>query len=112
MLNQEIIDKVSQFAETIPPEMELQKMYVYGNATKMFHDVDGKIDVAMVFAHIQDYFSTCQLLLSLSNSIDLRIEPHPIEESEFNSENPEAWEILQSGIEVKIIPAESGECIP
>jgi hypothetical protein len=36
----------------------------------------------------------------LRRKIDLRIEPHPIKEQDFNSLNPFAYEIEKTGIEI------------
>lgn len=38
--------------------------------------------------------------MKLRRSIDLRIEPHPIKEQDFNSSNPFAFEIKNTGIEI------------
>ena len=40
--------------------------------------------------------------MKLSRKIDLRIEPHPIKELDFNSLNPFAYEIKNTGIEVLV----------
>jgi uncharacterized protein len=50
-----------------------------------------------------DFFSMQRLLMRLRRNVDLRIEPHPIMEQDFNSSNPFAWEIEKTGI--KIYPA-------
>jgi len=41
-------------------------------------------------------------LMRLRRKIDLRIEPHPIGESEFNNTNPFAWEVQSTGIEIDL----------
>jgi len=39
-------------------------------------------------------------LMKLGRQIDTRIEPHPLDESDFNPSNPFANEILTKGIQV------------
>jgi hypothetical protein len=41
-------------------------------------------------------------LMRLRRNIDLRIEPHPIGEADFNSTNPFAWEVKNTGIEIDL----------
>jgi hypothetical protein len=50
---------------------------------------------------MSDFFSTQQQLMRLRRKVDLRIEPHPINEKDFNTMNPFAFEIQQTGIEIK-----------
>ncbi len=38
--------------------------------------------------------------MRLRRKIDLRIEPHPINEKDFNAMNPFAFEIQHTGIEI------------
>ena len=38
--------------------------------------------------------------MKLGRKIDTRIEPHPFDESDFNSSDPFAHEILSKGIQV------------
>ncbi len=40
--------------------------------------------------------------MRLRRKIDLRIEPHPIKEQDFNSMNPFAYEIAKTGIEIDV----------
>lgn len=41
-------------------------------------------------------------LMRIRRDVDLRIEPHPIGESDFTEMNPFAFEIQKSGIELQI----------
>jgi hypothetical protein len=47
-----------------------------------------------------DFFATQKLLMRLRRNIDLRIEPHPIKEQDFNASDPFAFEISHTGIEI------------
>ncbi|MCD4746311.1 MAG: hypothetical protein K8R58_08425, partial [Bacteroidales bacterium] len=57
---------------------------------------------ALIIGNMTDFFATQMQLMRLRRKIDLRIEPHPIEESDFTIMNPFAYEIQKNGIELKI----------
>jgi predicted nucleotidyltransferase len=61
---------------------------------------DSDIDIAIVIGNMKDFFTTQMQLMRLRRKIDLRIEPHPIGESDFTSMNPFAYEIQKTGIEL------------
>ena len=50
---------------------------------------------------MDDFFVVQMQLMRLRRDIDLRIEPHPILEVDFNIQNPFAYEIEKTGIELK-----------
>ena len=47
---------------------------------------------------LSNSFTTQVELMKISRKFDTRIEPHPFEESDFNTTNPFANEILNKGI--------------
>lgn len=47
------------------------------------------------------FFAIQMQLMRLRRDIDLRIEPHPILEGDFNVQNPFAFEIEKTGVELK-----------
>jgi uncharacterized protein len=49
----------------------------------------------------QDKFDVQVKLLLLASEFDTRIEPHPISNEDFNSNNPFALEIKKTGIEIR-----------
>jgi hypothetical protein len=51
---------------------------------------------------MSDFFDTQRLLRQIRRQIDLRIEPHPIAEDQFNAQNPLAVEIQKTGIELSL----------
>lgn len=61
---------------------------------------DSDIDIAVVLKNLRNSFTTQVQLMKLRRDIDLRIEPHPFDETDFNSSNPFANEILTTGIQV------------
>jgi len=100
MINQSIIDTATQYIRTIPKSMELKKAYLFGSYAKGNQNNDSDIDIAVIVGKMDDFFSIQMELMRLRRTIDLRIEPHPIWEGDFNIQNPFAFEIEHTGIEL------------
>jgi len=86
----------------IPKNLGVKKSYLFGSYAKGKEHEESDIDVAIVLENMSDFYTIQLLLMRLRRKIDLRIEPHPISESEFISTNPFAYEIQKSGIEIAI----------
>lgn len=86
----------------IPMDLGLKKAYLFGSFARGKEKEDSDIDIALVLENMPDFFSTQKQLMKLRRKIDLRIEPHPIKEQDFNSLNPFAYEIEQTGIEITV----------
>lgn len=102
MVDQNIIDIVKQYLEIIPRELEITKVYLFGSFAKGTAKEDSDIDIAIILRNMSDFFLTQKTLMRLRRKIDLRIEPHPIKEQDFNVVNPFAFEIEKTGIEITI----------
>lgn len=102
MVKKSIIDTAVKYLKQIPSDLEVKKAYLFGSYAKGLQNEDSDIDIAIVIGNMPDFFTTQMQLIRLRRNIDLRIEPHPIEESDFTSMNPFAYEIQKSGIEIKI----------
>jgi predicted nucleotidyltransferase len=100
MANQSIIETAKLFVKTIPNDLGVKKAYLFGSYAKGNEREESDIDIAIVVTNMPDFFSTQKLLMKLRRSIDLRIEPHPIKEQDFNASNPFAFEISNTGIEI------------
>jgi len=101
MVNQSIIDTAKLYIQKIPENMEVKKAYLFGSYAKGNEHNDSDIDIAIVLGKMDDFFAVQMQLMRLRRSIDLRIEPHPILEGDFNIQNPFAYEIQKTGIELK-----------
>jgi predicted nucleotidyltransferase len=101
MVNQSIIDTVKLYIQKIPDNMEIKKAYLFGSYAKGCEHKDSDIDIAIVIGKMDDFFAVQMQLMRLRRTIDLRIEPHPIWEGDFNIQNPFAYEIQKTGIEIK-----------
>jgi len=100
MVNQSIIETAKRYIRRIPESMELKKAYLFGSYAKGNQSTDSDIDIAVVVGKMDDFFSIQMELMRLRRTVDLRIEPHPIWEGDFNIQNPFAFEIQNTGIEL------------
>jgi uncharacterized protein len=102
MVNQRVIDTVKQYIMIIPKDLGVKKVYLFGSFAKGIEKEESDIDIALVLENMPDFFSAQKQLMRLRRKIDLRIEPHPIKEQDFNSLNPFAYEIEKTGIEIPL----------
>ncbi len=101
MVNQSVIDTAKKYIQQIPDSMDLKKAYLFGSYAKGVERDDSDIDIALIVGKMDDFFSIQMQLMRLRRKIDLRIEPHPIWDKDFNIQNPFAYEIQQTGIELR-----------
>lgn len=102
MVKKSIIDTAVRFLKQVPADLEVKKAYLFGSYAKGTEREDSDIDIAIVIGNMSDFFATQMQLMRTRRKVDLRIEPHPIGESDFNLMNPFACEILESGIEIEL----------
>jgi len=102
MVDQTIIETARKYISQIPDDLGLKKVYLFGSYAHGLEREESDIDLALVLENMTNFFSTQMLLMRLRRKVDLRIEPHPIEEKDFNSMNPFAYEIQKNGIEITI----------
>lgn len=88
--------EVLRLHQVLPVEVFLFGSYAKGNPRR-----DSDIDVAIVSGSLSgDRFDDRLQLMHLRWDIDLRIEPHPFRPEDFNEDNPEAAEIMRTGIRI------------
>lgn len=102
MVNQRVIDTVKQYIMIIPKELGLKRAYLFGSFAKGKEKEESDIDVALVLENMPDFFYVQKQLMKLRRKIDLRIEPHPIKEQDFNALNPFVSEIERTGMEIYV----------
>jgi predicted nucleotidyltransferase len=78
----------------------VEKAYIFGSYASGNFNEDSDIDLAVILKNLSNNFLMQVELMKLGRKIDTRIEPHPIDESDFNSSNPFANEIITKGIQV------------
>ena len=100
MVDQSVIETAKKYIAQIPSNIKLKKAYLFGSYARGDEREGSDIDIALVIENMVDFFSTQRLLMKIRRKIDLRIEPHPIGENDFNMINPFACEIQKYGIEL------------
>jgi uncharacterized protein len=100
LVNPAIIETVKHYLILIPDDFGVKKACLFGSWAKGNEKEDSDIDVAIVLAKMPDFFATQKQLMRLRRKVDLRIEPHPISDKDFNNLNPFAFEIQKTGIEI------------
>lgn len=78
----------------------VKNIYLFGSYVKGTSCEDSDIDLAIIFDSLSDVFDTQVELLKLKRQFDIRIEPHPFSESNFNLSHPLAKEILNHGVKI------------
>jgi len=81
-------------------EFNIQEVYIFGSVAKGHFNEDSDIDLAIIIKNLKNGFTTQGELMKLRRRFDLRIEPHPFDETDFNAANPFAHEIMNTGIKV------------
>ncbi|MFQ5825642.1 MAG: nucleotidyltransferase domain-containing protein [bacterium] len=81
-------------------KFNIRKAYLFGSYVQGQYNEDSDIDLAIVLNKLSNSFTTQVELMKISRKFDTRIEPHPFEESDFNTTNPFANEILNKGIRI------------
>ncbi len=102
MVKKAIIGTALLYVKQLPAELDVKKAFLFGSCALGQESEDSDIDIAVVLGNMTDFFETQMQLMRLRRKIDLRIEPHPIGESEFNNTNPFAWEVQSTGIEIDL----------
>lgn len=102
MVDRRIIATIKTFVHSIPEEYGLKKVYLFGSFAKGLQTEGSDIDLALILKKMPDFFAAQRDLMRLRRAVDLRIEPHPIEEQDFTPSNPFAFEIQKTGIEIPI----------
>ena len=96
------INIAKRFIKELPKDLSVKKVYLFGSYTKGAGHEDSDIDIAVIFDDVKDYFSVQLLLMRIRRNIDLRIEPHPFAERDFNENDSLVCEILKKGVELDV----------
>ena len=98
--NNDIINIVKKYIDEISKKFEIKSVYLFGSYAKGTNNQDSDIDVAIVLDSNIDTIDLMIDLMLLTQNIDLRIEPHPIKENDFEEGNPFIDEIKNTGLKV------------
>jgi predicted nucleotidyltransferase len=101
MVNKTILKTAEKYISYLPKNLGVKKAYLFGSYAKGHEKEDSDIDIALILEDMPNLFITQQLLMKLRHNFDLRIEPHPFKQEDFNASNPFAFEIERTGIELE-----------
>ena len=104
-MDNEIVIRLKPYIWKVAEQFQgLAKVYLFGSYAKNKQDVDSDIDIAFIMNNLEDSdkFEMQVQLLLIASEFDTRIEPHPISDKDFNSQNPFACEIEKTGIEIML----------
>jgi uncharacterized protein len=90
-----------QYIEILSHKYLILQAFVFGSFAKGTNHADSDIDIAIVVKNVSDIIDTQVDMMKMRRKLDLRIEPHPFADSDFNNDNPVVYEIMKYGIEIK-----------
>ena len=97
------INLLTEYLKAVPKDKyQLSKAFLFGSYARDNQHEDSDIDLAIVIKNLTDPFTAQIELMKLRRRFDLRIEPHPFRESDFNVQDPVVSEILKYGHEIPI----------
>lgn len=95
-----IIYIIKEYIKEISKYYNIHEVYLFGSYAKGTNNDDSDIDVAVVINSEENTFDLLVELMTYTQNIDLRIEPHPIKLKDFEEGNPFVKEIIDTGIKV------------
>ncbi len=97
----EIIERYISFL-VLEKNLSLHQVYLFGSYAKNKQTDDSDIDVAIVFQQLENRLEMQQNLMKWRRKFDLALEPHPFDKKDFNKNNPFAFEIISTGLNLSI----------
>ena len=96
--------KISEYISYIAAQNTgLIKAYLFGSYAKKTDRPYSDIDIALIIDNLDDEhrFDLQVQLMLMASDFDIRFEPHPISNKDFNINNPFVAEIVMTGIEIE-----------
>ena len=94
------IEEIKAAVTKVGKRYGIKSAYLFGSYAKGTDNKDSDIDVAIILDSDANTFDLMLELMMLTQNIDLRIEPHPIKENDFEEGNPFVEEIKTTGFKV------------
>jgi uncharacterized protein len=98
----EALNIASKYIELLKNKYTIKSAILFGSYAKGTQHPDSDIDIAIVLTHSDDIIDTQIEFMKLRRKVDLRIEPHPFNDEDFNLNNPVVDEILKNGINLQV----------
>jgi predicted nucleotidyltransferase len=100
-IDSEVINNIEAFIEEVKKHYKVDFVILFGSFAKGSNREDSDIDIAIVSSDVKNRFTDGVKMASLRWDIDLRIEVHPINTTDFkNIETPFVDEIKKTGIQI------------
>jgi len=97
----EALEIANLYIESISSKYNISQAILFGSFAKGTNHDDSDIDIAIIVNNVDDIIDTQIDLMKLRRKVDLRIEPHPFMNIDFNDSNPVVNEILKYGIMIR-----------
>jgi predicted nucleotidyltransferase len=91
-----------QYLSYVRKKYPFENALLFGSFAKGTNHPDSDIDLAIIFKKVDDIIDRQGDLLKLRKDNELIIEPHPFRQSDFNTLDPVAYEIMKNGIEISV----------
>jgi predicted nucleotidyltransferase len=102
MDKKEAIRTAQEYIYSVRGKYALTRALLFGSFAKGTNHTHSDIDVAVVVKDIDNLFDMQVNLMHLRNDNNLLIEPHPFREKDFDANDPFVYEILSSGVELRV----------
>lgn len=96
----EAIKIAKKYARQIRLVYKNADVILFGSYVKGNYHKESDIDIAIILNDFDNVLNVQLELMRLRRKIDGRIEPHPIRISDFNKNNPLAYEIIRYGLKI------------
>jgi len=96
------ITAAQNYVDNVSKKYELAQAFIFGSYAKGNFHADSDIDVAIVLKNASNLFDAQVDLMHMRKDEDLLIEPHTFRDTDFNTDDPLVYEILQAGFELQI----------
>jgi len=100
MGKEEAITIARKYLNKVSRNYNIIQALLFGSYAKGTNNEDSDIDIALVMKNVPDIIDAQIELMKLRRDIDLRIEPHPFREEDFEINDPVVYEIMNYGIKI------------
>ena len=100
MGKEEAIKIAERYLKKISGNYSIINALLFGSYAKGTNNEDSDIDIALVMKNVPDIIDAQIELMKLRRDIDLRIEPHPFREEDFEIDDPVVYEIMNHGVRI------------
>ncbi len=92
----------TKYIESLKNKYDIRDVILFGSYARNTYHTDSDIDLAIIMNNVTDRIDMQAELMKLRRKVDLRIEPHPFDYSDFNQNDPMVDEIRKYGITLEV----------